>query len=598
MKNKSIAQLKKNIKISRYILKLAHGISKTYIPTLVISSIFKAITPFINIIMPKFIIDELMGQKRIKIFIALVLVTIIANFTLNLINSWFDTLIEIKNIEILNGFDMLIGKKIMEMEFQNIEDPEVLDLKERVRLALRTQGIIGRMINAAVSIFTQIISLIGLIAVIASLDLYIVLFIIVIVIITSFIYQKSQKAQYEFHKSLMPLNRGYLYYSNITTDFSMGKDVRLYNICPLIMDKVRSFNKDSVEQFVKLFKIMGRYNGTNEVGLQVQMFGIYAYMTYKVCIGTIGIGSFTMYVASANNFSATVSKFVRSFIELSQMCRYLEDYISLEQIKSNKTGKGKSLKNTEQCTVEFKNVSFKYPRCDEYTLKNVSITIKQGEKLSVVGSNGAGKTTFIKLLTRLYEPTDGEILLNGINIKEYNYDEYMKLLSVVFQDFKLFAFTVKENIVLNNEEENNDRGIENSLKQSGLEKDILKMPEGIDTHIYKIFEENGIEFSGGQSQKLAISRAVYKDAPIVVLDEPTAALDPIAESEIYSRFNELIGNKTAIYISHRLSSCKFCDKIAVFHKGEIIQYGTHEELIKDSDNQYEKMYNAQAQYYV
>ncbi|GCD10776.1 hypothetical protein Ctaglu_23990 [Clostridium tagluense] len=231
-------------------------------------------------------------------------------------------------------------------------------------------------------------------------------------------------------------------------------------------------------------------------------------------------------------------------------------------------------------------------------MKNVSIVIKDREKLSVVGLNGAGKTTFIKLLTRLYEPTEGEVLLNGVNIREYDYKEYMKLLSVVFQDFKLMAFSIKENIALNSYETSKDEDIEKTLKEAGLEKDILKLPKGVNTHIYKTFEEDGIEFSGGQSQKIAISRALYKDAPIVVLDEPTAALDPIAEFEVYSKFKEIVGEKTAIYISHRLSSCKLCDRIAVFHNGEIIELGTHEELIKEQGSQYESMYMAQSQYYV
>ena len=252
----------------------------------------------------------------------------------------------------------------------------------------------------------------------------------------------------------------------------------------------------------------------------------------------------------------------------------------------------------EDTLLEFKNVSFKYPRSKEFTLKNISIKINEGEKLSVVGLNGAGKTTFIKLLARLYDPTEGEILLNGVNINEYDYDEYMKLLSVVFQDFKLMSFSIKENIALNDFNKVKDEEIEEVLIKSGFGKDLEKLPKGINTPIYKNFDEGGIEFSGGQAQKLAIARAVYKDAPIVILDEPTAALDPKAEYEIYSKFNELIGKKTTIYISHRLSSCRFCDNIAVFQKGKLIQYGTHDELVKDKGNEYETMYSAQAQYYV
>uniref|UniRef100_UPI0030795D70 ABC transporter ATP-binding protein n=1 Tax=Zhenhengia sp. TaxID=2944208 RepID=UPI0030795D70 len=244
---------------------------------------------------------------------------------------------------------------------------------------------------------------------------------------------------------------------------------------------------------------------------------------------------------------------------------------------------------------EFKNVWFKYPQAEDYTLKDVSLTLNSREKMSIVGQNGAGKTTFIKLLCRLYEPEKGEILINGVNVKEYAFDEYTKLLSVVFQDYKLFSFTIKENMSFNqacNEEE-----LEIALQKSGVRDKVASLDKGVETSLYKNFDKEGTELSGGEMQKLAIARAIYKNAPIVVLDEPTAALDPYAEYEIYAKFNELVKNKTAIYISHRLSSCRFCDKIAVFDKGRLIEQGTHTEL-KEQDGKYAQMWKAQAQYYV
>lgn len=589
---------KKDIGIALYFFKLSSKISKTYFPILFLSSIFKAATPFINVIMPKFIIDELLGQQRISRLIFLVSVVVIGNGVLNLINRWMGTIVEIKNNEIINGFDLHLGKKIMDMDFEKVEDPEVLNLKEKALFPIHNQGVLWQMIESTVSIATQILTIIGLIAVISTLNILIVLLIIGIVLLNSFIFKKSQEAQYKFYGDLIPLNRAFQYYGEITMDFSMGKDIRLYDISPLIMGKVENYNRTNIRGFEKMFKTIGKYNGLNQVNVQIQMAVVYAYMTYKVFTGVIGIGGFSMYISAANNFSNSVSELINKYINFRQMCRYLDLYLEFEQIKSSKVKDGRRLEDTNNCTIEFKNVSFKYPRSKDYTLKNVSITIEGKEKLSVVGLNGAGKTTFIKLLTRLYEPTEGEILLNGVNIKEYDYEEYMKLLSVVFQDFKLMAFSIKENIAFEKEAEVKDEKILEMLKKAGLEKDIAKLPKGIKTSIYKTFDEEGIEFSGGQSQKLAIARAIFKDAPIVVLDEPTAALDPLAEYEIYSKFNELIGDKTTIYISHRLSSCKFCDKIAVFNKGQIVQYGTHEELIKQKNSQYEEMYTAQAQYYV
>lgn len=214
-----------------------------------------------------------------------------------------------------------------------------------------------------------------------------------------------------------------------------------------------------------------------------------------------------------------------------------------------------------------------------------------------MGLNGAGKTTFIKLLCRLYEVTEGEICIDGVNIMEYAEEEYRKLFAVVFQDFKLFAFSLRENVAPGLETVDEKR-LEQVLTQTGLYEDAQKLADGLDTTIYKSFDEKGVELSGGQQQKTAISRALYRDAPIVILDEPTAALDPIAEYEIYRQFHTLVGGKTAIYISHRLSSCRFCDHIAVFAEDTVKEYGTHDELVVREGGIYAEMFHAQAQYYV
>ena len=242
---------------------------------------------------------------------------------------------------------------------------------------------------------------------------------------------------------------------------------------------------------------------------------------------------------------------------------------------------------------------FKYPRSEEYVLEDINLTIKPGEHLSIVGLNGAGKTTFIKLLCRLYDVTSGRILIDGTDIKKYSQEEYRKLFAVVFQDFQLFAFSLKDNILMGDaDREAEETAMEEALKLSGLYDDAMALSQGVDTLLFKSFDEHGTELSGGQKQKAAISRALYRNAPIVILDEPTAALDPMAEYDIYKKFDTLVENKSAIYISHRLSSCKFCDKIAVFADKTIKEYGTHDELIKVSDGIYSEMFNTQAQYYV
>lgn len=250
-------------------------------------------------------------------------------------------------------------------------------------------------------------------------------------------------------------------------------------------------------------------------------------------------------------------------------------------------------RNDNEYEIEFRNVSFSYPGSRKKVLDHVSFRFRVGEKLALVGKNGAGKTTFIKLLCRLYDPTDGEILLNGIDIKKYDYQEYQSLFSVVFQDFKLFSFELGQNVAANTDYEEEE--VYRCLEKAGIGQRVRQMKQGLKTVLYQT-GDNGVEISGGEAQKIAIARALYKDAPIIIMDEPTSALDPISEYEIYSKFDRLVCNKTAIYISHRMSSCRFCDRIIVFDEGNIRENGTHEQLLAQN-GLYSQMWKAQAKYY-
>ncbi len=679
-----------DLKIVLYVYKLAHRLCKSYLPLVISSSFVTAVQPLINMMMLKLVIDELTGAQRIPYFIGLVGIAMSANFILNVLQNILKTWVAIKDNDLMNGFDLMIGEKVMSLDFEMVEDPEILDLKERALFPVHNQGVFQSVIEQAMTLVSQVITMIGLIAILTTLNPLLIIFLFVMAVITTLINKKTQKVMYDFYQLLIPVNRKFGYYAKVTTDFSYGKDIRLYEMDKLLIDRIEQYNETSLSVFTKLYVVLGRYLGYNELVLQLQMVLVYVYMAYKVVTKSIGFGDFTMYASAATQFGQCLSivgstymemsqmcrylepyyKVVTksigfgdftmyasaatqfgqclsivgsTYMEMSQMCRYLEPYLEFDALKSTRSnGKG-TLDSSLTPTIEFRGVSFKYPKSDAYALKDVNITIKAGEKLSIVGLNGAGKTTFIKLLTRLYEPTEGGIYLNGINILEYDLKSYLELMSVVFQDFKLLAFSVKENIVF--DEEVDDDSVISILKEAGFEQDLNKLPKGIHTPIYKTFEEDGIEFSGGQSQKIAIARAIYKDSPLVILDEPTSALDPIAEYEIYRRFNELVGEKTTsqkiaiaraiykdsplvildeptsaldpiaeyeiyrrfnelvgekttIYISHRLSSCLFCDQIAVFKDGRMVEYGTHQDLIHQNDGLYQEMYQAQAQYYV
>jgi len=325
---------------------------------------------------------------------------------------------------------------------------------------------------------------------------------------------------------------------------------------------------------------------------------VYVFTCLKAWGGAFDVGSITQYVGAATALASNVYGLLQVFGVMKTNTEYLEKtYEYLDIPNSMYQGSLTTEKRSDrQYEVEFRDVSFKYPGSDLWALRHVSMKFKVGKRLAIVGENGSGKTTFIKLLCRLYDPQEGQILLNGIDIRKYRYDDYMNIFSVVFQDFQLIAQPLGANVAGSIEYDREKA--EKALTDAGFGERLASMEKGLDTMLYKDLSEDGVDVSGGEAQKIAIARALYKDAPFIILDEPTAALDPIAEAEIYSKFNDIAGDKTAIYISHRLSSCKFCDEIAVFHEGAVIQQGSHEALLQDENGKYHQLWNAQAQYYV
>lgn len=244
--------------------------------------------------------------------------------------------------------------------------------------------------------------------------------------------------------------------------------------------------------------------------------------------------------------------------------------------------------------MEFEHVSFKYPGSEEYVIKDLNLNFVIGERMAIVGKNGSGKTTFIKLLCRLYDVTEGSIKVNGVDIRKYDYQEYCRLFAAVFQDFQMFAFPLGENIA-GGEDVIQEKAVD-ALNRAGMGERLERLPGKLDTYVGKEFSDEGITFSGGEKQKMAIARAIYKDAPFVIMDEPTAALDPVSECEVFAGFDRMVGNKTAIYISHRLASCRFCQDIIVFDGGRVVQRGSHEEL-ETQEGLYRELWEAQARYY-
>ena len=385
-----------------------------------------------------------------------------------------------------------------------------------------------------------------------------------------------------------------------------------------IINRINNHTESVNRIFYKMFLKQRHHDGLSAGNIQAQTFAAYAFAAWGVFRGTVRIGDFTMYISAANQFSSAATQLMAKLVDLQMLGKVLQDYLAFERLPSG-NGEGERILCTGQSAwpaplpsgngeeertaadleagslqIEFRNVWFRYPNAEDYALKDVSLTIRPGEKLSIVGRNGSGKTTLIKLLCRLYRPQQGAILLNGVDINEFQETAYHRLLSVLFQDYKIFSFSAGENLAFQ-EKADADR-IRAALSQAGVLEKIEELPRGIDTPLYKNFDKDGAELSGGEMQKIAIARALYKDAAMVVLDEPTAALDPYSEYQVFSQFEKMAQGKTTIYIFHRLSSCRFCDAVAVFDNGALVEYGSHEQLVR-AEKLYARMWEAQAQYY-
>ncbi|UTC77241.1 ABC transporter ATP-binding protein [Treponema sp. OMZ 799] len=381
-------------------------------------------------------------------------------------------------------------------------------------------------------------------------------------------------------------------YMNLIYDYRTGKDIRLYDkgLAEKYTGTYLAMQKSSHDFMAKFFS---RTIGASKLLEGSLLLLIFLFVGLKAIYGSIAVSEVFFYIGAINIFSAQIYEAVDGLTTLVPSDKSREKLLNFLGIDEKKYSGTLSVKKDAPFIFELKDLSFKYPDQDKYALKNINLKIDANQKLAMVGKNGSGKTTLIKLLVRLYEPTEGEILLNGVNIKDYDYDEYIDIFSIVFQDFKLLSLKLGENVAASSTYDKEK--VSDSLSKTGMEDFYKKY--GSEAYLYQNFETEGIEASGGEAQKIAMARAIYHGGKIFILDEPTAALDPISEAEIYSHFDTITSKNTAIYISHRLSSCKFCDQIAVMDEGNLVQYGNHDELVSDTTGKYYELWNAQARHY-
>ena len=611
---------KDNIRCFKFFGKFAWQNDKKYYAFLILNIIVNSLSPFVTILGTQYLIDEIADESKRNMFwiVFWVAFICIGSFICSNLKKWTGENISRIGEKFDRIFKTNLCMNCIKMKFKNTEDTDVLDIIKNAERALNETGQVNGLITALANIITKFFVALGVVVLVCTRIPWLMIPVIISFAVNSYTTSKVNKGRRKFFKEMSTVERGSTYFNTELQESRYAKDIRLYDASEIFEKKYDGYVDRIYGTSKKYFMGFLKYWNVNNIFYSVSDMTIYILLVVNIFNKTISIGEFSSLFQATGEFASAIRNIVNSYLEMNYTSSVLKFYIDFVEsvaveddkfdgsvaengLSDNIISDNITLEETEnilanfnKCEIEFKNVSFIYPNTEKYILKNVSATIKAGEHVAIVGQNGAGKTTFIKLLCHLYDNYEGKILINGREAGEYSFREYIRLLSVVFQDFRLFAFTIKENVTVFQDKKVD---LEEIYKIAGIEDWINSLEEKDSTYIYKMFVENGVEPSGGQAQKLAIARALYKNAPIVVLDEPTAALDPISEYEVYKNFDKLVHGKTAIYISHRLSSCRFCDRIIVLENGSVVEEGSHEKLMENTKGLYFKMYNTQAKHY-
>lgn len=582
-----------NLKSLRQLASLISKVSKKYFVLLVLLGIFGAGSMFLTIFIPKIIIDSLVsGGNRYDLLKLIGLCFVIKYILVSLAK-----ILELgakKESKVLSNRVMdEFSKKTLKLDYSRLESSKVLDLRERAIFAINNYGALDNLMAGLQNAIIEIFVLITTLGIIWKFSFGYLILIVSLVGVSLYINKRMVKKTFVETQKIIPINREFGYYVSSALGDKNQKDYRLYNMSAMITDKIDELNHETIVWLEGLYRINGR-------GLMLQSlvaYGVkiiaYSYTSIRgfsnISANRIGIGDFVFYISSTEKLFGSFEKLAKVYVDLVHTVDVLKPFQEFMDLEESKSRFG-SKKIASFESLEFDKVNFTYPETDKLILNNVSFRIEKAEKISIVGLNNAGKSTIVKLICGFFQVDSGEIRVNGVNINDYNYDDYMGLIAPVFQDFKLFPFSVGENISLS---ESDLDGVLESLGKVDLLDKIRVLPQGLNSKLEKSIYEDGVDFSGGEKQKLAIARALYKEGDLIILDEPTSALDPLAESEIYEDFSRLVKDKTTIYISHRMSSSLLSDKILLLNNSVVEDFDSHKNLMKNN-KLYRDLFLAQA----
>lgn len=586
---------------------------KDVLISLVGLSVFTAVRPFITVVLTGMLVDAVYAEVSLDLLMRYVAMGVGGAFLMQATEAvlvmFFNRKLEY--MQEIQGRPL--NKKSMEMDYEYLENVDVHEMRQRIErlggwsLTAQTLSTMNKILRDGVTVIATVFVVVPMFirgshslshgftgSWLMSVLLLAAVLLLVFVEFKFGSYFNKKMA--DVRKQMSGQEARKKYYLEILSGCEKQKDLRICKQQKLYEREFEDIACGIKKTIDRMTRCMTWNTFTQQSVSALTGFLVYGFAGLLACAGLISIGGVVTYAASILLFTEAMGRLVYQLSWLggnSSLTRDYIDYMGLPQHKPEGTIPVEKRRD-DRFTVEFDHVSFKYPGSEVYVIRDLNLKFEIGEKMAIVGRNGSGKTTFIKLLCRLYDVTEGCIKVNNIDIRKYDYAQYCDLFAVVFQDFQVFDFPLGENVAAGMEVDE-ERAVD-ALERAGVGERYHTLSHGLHTCIGREFDENGVTFSGGEKQKIAIARAIYKNAPFVIMDEPTAALDPESECEVYAGFDKMVGKKTAIYISHRLASCRFCQDILVFDKGKVVQRGRHEEL-ECQEGLYKELWNAQAQYY-
>lgn len=585
-------KLKDKFKVAFFLFQKTYQLQPTLVYTQILLAILLLLSSLAAIYFPSIILSLFINQTTVDEVIKKVLFLLVLLTILRVAIAYCNRKNEILKTVTRNAITEEISLQLLQVKYQLMEDPNFINQWNMALYPINSLGAIENFFLAIPKVIQGILLISSVIFILFTYQPILILVILGISLISLVLNRYLMKVELEESQISLKMNKEYGYYLRTLRDPIISKDIRMYQTQPFFVKKLKELFQIYIVSGEKLYGSMN-IRATVSITLSILLLVlVYCYLLFASS-GKIDASSLLLLINASTSLSQTINSIVNEVLGLNQSVIYLAEYHKFNQMVEQETVSGELVLEKDIETIEFKDVHFSYPSTEKEVLKGVNFILNKKHTLSIVGRNGSGKTTIIKLLTRLYEPNQGEILIDGIPLNQIEYKSYLKKLSVVFQDFKTFHYSIKENITFQDE---NEVLLERAIQESELEMELTKFSKGIDTYVSKDFASDGVQLSKGQEQKLAIARSIYRNSSVMILDEPTASLDPIAEEEVYKHFKSITKDNLSIFISHRLSSCKHSDRIIFLENGIITEEGTHSDLMKRQGNYFE-MYTLQGSKY-